>query len=130
MGNLWIDCGIESGEKFLKTASLLFDTGDHKPRNRDVVVTYFDNRKIPVPSFYFISVVTSLLHNKNGMAEKNIIKGYDIMIGKINGRDFWDPESIQHLNPITVPTPIDKTNKLGEITTEYLYQESMLNIKC
>ena len=90
-GNLWIDYGMESREKFLKTTSSIFDIERHKPRNRDVVVAHFDNRKITVPTFDFVSGVISLLHNNNVMAEENTIEGYDTMTGKTNGRNFWDP---------------------------------------
>ena len=47
------------------------------------------------------------------------------MTEKTNRRDFWDPESIQPLDSSAVPILIDKTNKLGDVTTEYLYQESV-----
>ena len=124
-GNLWIDYGMESREKFLKTTSSIFDIERHKPRNRDVVVTRFDNRKIPVPTFDFVSAVTSLLHNDNVMAEENIIEGYDIMTGETDGCDFWDPATIQPLDLDNVPTPTDKTSKLGKVTTGYLYQEAV-----
>ena len=125
MGNLWIDYGIESREKFLKTASSIFNTEDHKPRKCDVVVTHFDNRKITVPTFNFLSGVTSLLHNHNLLSEDNIIEAYDIMTGKINGRDFWDPETMQPLNMRPVPILIEKTSRLGEVTIGYLYQETV-----
>ena len=88
-------------------------------------VSGFYNRKIIVPTFNFTSEVTSLLHNDNLMREKNLIKGYDIMTGETNGRKLWDPETIQPLDPSAVTTPIDKNSKLREVTTGYLYQESV-----
>ena len=122
-GNLWTNYGIESREKILKTASSIFKTEDHKLRKYDVVVSNFDNQRITVPTFNFISEVTSLRHDENLMYEENWIEGYDIMTGKTNGRDFWDPEYIKPLDMRAIPTPIDKTSKLGEVTTGYLYQE-------
>ena len=91
-GNLWIDYGMESRDKFLKTTSSIFDIERHKPRNRDVVVTHFDKRKIPVPTFDFVSAVTPLLHNDNAMAEENIIEGYDTTTGETDGCYFWSQQ--------------------------------------
>ena len=53
------------------------------------------------------------------MYQENLIKGYNILTGKTNGRDFWDLESIQPLDPSAVPTPIDDTSKLEEVKTGY-----------
>ena len=81
----------------------------------------FYNPKMIIPTFNFISKVKSILQNDNLMSQENLIEGYDIMMGKTNMCDFWDPESIQPLDPSAAPTPINKTSKLGEVTTGYLY---------
>ena len=80
---------MESCEKFPKIVSSVFKTEDHKPRNYDVVVSDFDNRRIIISAFNFISKATSLLCNDDLMCQDDLIEGCDIMTGKINGRDFW-----------------------------------------
>ena len=94
-----------------------FFTEDHKSRNCDVVVSDFDNRRITILTCSFIGEAISPLHNDNLMCQENAIEGYDIVMGKTNVNDFGEPESIQHLDPSAIPTPIDKTSKLGQVIT-------------
>ena len=54
-GNLWTDCGIASSEKLLKIVSSTLLNEDHRSCNCDVVVSGFDNRRVNISTFNFIS---------------------------------------------------------------------------
>ena len=119
VGNLWTEHPIDSSEKFIITISSLLKTKHHKPSICEVVGN-FDKRKMTIPTFSFINEVMSLLHNDHVMSKVNKMHGYNTTTGKTNGHVFWHPESLQHLDSSAVPTPIDKTRKLGEVTNGYL----------
>ena len=58
------------------------------------------------------------------MSEEKVIKDYDIFTGKC-GNDFWNPTTINHKDGMVVPVPLDPNRNISDITSSYLFQETV-----
>ena len=121
-GNIWTECRFDSRKKFLRRISKTFGTEGHYPIHKVTKFDY-DGRQASIPTYSFATEVLSLLHDPSIMDKDNIIPGYDIFSGLVNGSQYWDPSSLKDHN--TQPVPIDPNRKIGDITSGYLFQQSV-----
>ena len=109
-------------KKFLSRLSKLFGTEHHSPTHKQVTFDY-DGRKATIPTYSFRHEVMSLLHDPSIMSKQNIVAGYDIFTGLVDGSQFWKPNS--STTSQYIPDPVDPSRKIRDITSSVLFQNSV-----
>ena len=120
--NFWLESPIERRKKFLSRLSKLFGTEHHSPTHKQVTFDY-DGRKATIPTYSFRHEVMSLLHDPSIMSKQNIVAGYDIFTGLVDGSQFWKPNS--NTTSQYIPEPVDPSRKIRDITSSVLFQNSV-----
>lgn len=122
--NIWSQNKLLHRKQFLDLLSNMYNTEGRQPQFRDVESPY-DKRKITVPIFSFVEEVMSLLHDPEVMAPENIVEGYDVLTGRMEDGEFWEPTSISEDDLLSLPTPTDPNAMLGEVPTGTKFQNSV-----
>jgi hypothetical protein len=110
-------------EGLLNKLSKMYGVSNRKPKLREMT---YNNRIITIPIFPFAHELLSLLNDPELMKEQNIVPGYDIFTGKINGNtDTWFDDTIHENDMLSIPTPTDPKTKIGEVLYGTKFQKSL-----
>ena len=113
---MWTENKFLHRKELLTSLSETFDTKRRQPTFVPVDLGDDDlPRVVDVPKFPFVDELLSLLHDKEVMDPDNIVEGYNLFTGLVDGKEFWVHNSIDEADLLAIPTPRDPDQILGEV---------------
>lgn len=114
--SMWTTSKFLHRKKLLEHLGKTYKTKDRQPSIIPVPLDDGEHpRKVDLPRFPFVLELLSLLHNNDVMKPSNIVEGYDIFTGLVDGDDFWVHDTIEEEDLLAVPTPKNPDRLIGEV---------------